>query len=94
MASTSSSMPGGRPGSKTMIVGFVLIATGGLISMSGFGITSVMAVRGIRRWLKAQQEPPAVTVKRKLAQAKAATAAATSAGSSAWQNGLAHQRSH
>jgi hypothetical protein len=77
-----------------MIVGFALIAADGLISMSGFGITSVVAVRGVRRWLRAQQEPPVTVAKRKIAQAKAATAAASSAGSSAWQNGLAHQRSH
>jgi LPXTG-motif cell wall-anchored protein len=85
-------MTGDQTNSKAMIVGFALVATGGLISMCGIGITGTVMVTAFRRWIRAQQEPPAIVVKRKIAQAKAATTAATTAGSSAWQNGLATSR--
>jgi hypothetical protein len=75
--------------SKAMIVGFALVATGGLISICGMGISGTAMVHAIRRWLRAQQEPPTIVMKRKMAQAKAATTAATSAGASAWQDGMA-----
>jgi len=42
-------------------------------------------VNAIRRWIMAQQEPPSAMVKRKINQVKAATAA----GASAWQDGMA-----
>jgi hypothetical protein len=86
-------MTGTAMNSKAMIVGFALVATGGLISMCGIGITGTVMVSAIRRWVSAQQEPPSAVVKRKIAQAKAATTAATTAGSSAWQDGLAASRS-
>ncbi len=70
--------------SKAMIVGFALVATGGLISMCGMGISGTAMFNAIRRWMRAQQEPPSAVVKRKVAQAKAAT----TAGASAWQNGM------
>jgi hypothetical protein len=85
-------MTGVQTNSKAMIIGFALVATGGLISMCGIGITGTVMLRAVRRWVGAQQEPPSVVVKRKIAQAKAATTAATTAGSSAWQNGLATPR--
>ena len=71
--------------SKVMIVGLALVATGGLISMCGMGLSGVAMVTGIRRWMQAQQEPPSAIVRRKIGQAKAAT----QAGTSAWQNGMA-----
>jgi len=71
--------------SKTAIAGFALVAAGGLISICGLGLTGTAMVNAIRRWVKAQQEPPTAVVKRKLAQAKAAT----TAGASAWQDGMA-----
>ncbi len=40
--------------------------------------------------MRAQQEPPSAVMKRKIAQAKAATAA----GASAWQNGMATPARH
>lgn len=77
--------------SKAMIVGFALVATGGLISVCGMGISGTAMFNAIRRWVLAQQEPPSAIMKRKIAQAKAAT----TAGASAWQNGMAtSQRSH
>ena len=74
--------------SKSLIVGFGLVAVGGLISLCGLGISGTAAVGAIRRWAIAQDEPPTQAVKRKLSQAKAAT----SAGASAWQDGMATQR--
>jgi len=71
--------------SKAMIVGFALVVTGGLISVCGMGISGTAMVSAIRRWMLAQQEPPSVVMRRKIAQAKAAT----QAGASAWQNGMA-----
>jgi hypothetical protein len=76
--------------SKAMIVGFALVATGGLISVAGMGITGTAMFNAIRRWMLAQQEPPSAVVKRKMAQAKAAT----TAGASAWQNGMATSARH
>lgn len=69
--------------SKALIVGIALVATGSLISLCGMGISGTAAVNAIRRWIMAQQEPPSQIVKRKIAQAKAATAA----GAHAWQDG-------
>ena len=71
--------------SKAMIVGFALVVTGGLISVCGMGISGTAMVTAIRRWMLAQQEPPSMVMRRKIAQAKAAT----QAGASAWQNGMA-----
>jgi hypothetical protein len=76
--------------SKAMIVGFALVATGGLIGACGMVISGTAMVRGIRRWVRSQQEPPSAVMKRKLSQAKAAT----SAGASAWQNGMATSGRH
>jgi hypothetical protein len=73
---------------KALIAGFALVVTGGLISLFGVGISGTAAVNGIRRWVLAQQEPPSQIVKRKISQAKAATAA----GTSAWQDGMATPR--
>ncbi len=88
MTSTRSATTDMQPSSansKAMIVGFALVATGGLISMCGIGISGTAMVNAFRRWMRAQQEPPSAVMKRKLAQAKAAT----TAGASAWQNGMA-----
>jgi hypothetical protein len=76
--------------SKAMIVGFALVATGGLISMCGMGISGTAMFNAIRRWMLAQQEPPSAVMKRKIAQAKAAT----TAGASAWQNGMSTPARH
>ena len=93
MTSTRSSMTGmqmGSPNSRAMIVGFALMATGGVISLCGMGISGMAMVNAVRRWAMAQQEPPSAMVKRKIAQAKAATAA----GASAWQNGMSTPARH
>jgi hypothetical protein len=74
--------------SRAFIVGFALVAAGGLIGLCGMGIGGTAAVNAMRRWVMAQQEPPAQIVKRKISQAKAATAA----GTSAWQDGMATPR--
>ena len=71
--------------SKAMIVGFALVVTGGLISVCGMGISGTAMVSAVRRWFLAQQEPPSVVMRRKISQAKAAT----QAGASAWQDGMA-----
>lgn len=71
--------------SKALIVGFALVATGGLISLCGMGIGGTAAINAVRRWVMSQQEPPSAMIKRKVSQAKAATAA----GASAWQDGMA-----
>ena len=71
--------------SKAMVAGFALVAAGGVIGMAGAGISTMAMVNAVRRWVRAQQEPPTAIVKRKITQAKAAT----TAGASAWQNGMA-----
>ena len=75
--------------SKAMVAGFALVAAGGVIAMAGMGISGTAMINAIRRWVRAQQEPPTAIMKRKMAQAKAAT----TAGASAWQNGMATTRS-
>ena len=88
MTSTESSMTRihiSSTNSKALIVGIALVATGGLISLCGMGISGTAAVNAFRRWIMAQQEPPSQIVKRKISQAKAATAA----GAHAWQDGMA-----
>ena len=88
MASTGSSMTRiqiGSANSKALVTGFALVAAGGLISLCGMAISGTAAITAIRRWLLAQEEPPSAMVKRKVNQAKAAT----SAGTSAWQDGMA-----
>lgn len=82
---STTGMQGNSAYSKAMVAGFALVAAGGAIAMAGMGISGVAMVNAIRRWMRAQQEPPSAIVKRKVAQAKAAT----SAGASAWQNGTA-----
>jgi len=77
--------------SKAMIAGFALVATGGLVTLGGMAISGTAIFNAIRRWMIAQQEPPSAVMRRKLAQAKAAT----QAGASAWQDGMAtSSRSH
>jgi hypothetical protein len=73
--------------SKAMIVGMALVAAGGLISLCGVVVSSMALATAIRRWVLSQQEPPSAIVKRKIAQAKAATAT----GANAWQNGVTTQ---
>jgi hypothetical protein len=82
---TSTSMQMSSANSKAMVAGFALVAAGGVIAMAGAGISTTAMVNAVRRWVRAQQEPPAAIVKRKISQAKAAT----TAGASAWQNGMA-----
>jgi hypothetical protein len=87
MTSTESSItriPISPTNSRALMAGFALVATGGLISLCGIGISGTVAVAAFRRWLMAQEEPPSALVKRKISQAKAAT----SAGASAWQDGV------
>jgi phage-related minor tail protein len=83
-------IPASSANSKAMIVGFALVATGGLIGLCGAGISGMAMVNAIRRWVRAQQEPPTAVVKRKMAQARAATAA----GASAWQDGTTTPARH
>ncbi len=77
--------------SKAMIAGFALVATGGLVTLSGMAISGTAIFNAVRRWMIAQQEPPSAIMRRKLAQAKAAG----QARATAWQNGMAtSSRSH
>ena len=88
MSSTGSSMTRiqiGSANSKALLTGFALVAAGGLISLCGMAISGTAAITAVRRWLLTQEEPPSAMVKRKVNQAKAAT----SAGTSAWQDGMA-----
>ena len=91
MSSTQSSMTRfqlSSVSSRALIVGFGLVAAGGLISLCGLGISGTTAVTAVRGWLAAQQEPPSAVVKRKVSQARAAT----TAGASAWQDGMSRTR--
>jgi hypothetical protein len=67
---------------QALMVGLCLVATGGLVSLCGLGISGTALVNAVLRWVKAQQEPPSAIVKRKVAQASAAAVA----GASAWHD--------
>jgi len=83
-------IPASSANSKAMIVGFALVATGGLIGLCGAGISGMAMVNAMKRWVRAQQEPPSAVVRRKMAQAKAAT----EAGASAWHDGATTPARH
>ncbi len=75
---------GGYLNSKAMIVGLAFITVGGVIGAWGMGVSGAAIMKGMRRWLKAQQ-PETAIAKPKTVPAKAAS----SAGGTAWPKEMA-----
>jgi hypothetical protein len=71
----------GRP----LAVGAVLVAAGAVISLAGMAIGGSVLLAATRRWVNQMDTPPAELARQQWARARAAT----QAGTSAWQDGLA-----
>ena len=67
-----------------LIVGAALIGTGAVIGLAGMVVGGVAALTATRRWLGQLEQPPAELARQKWARARAAT----TAGASAWQDGV------
>jgi hypothetical protein len=70
---------------RPMAVGGALMAAGAIIGLTGMLVTTAVVLSATKRWIDQMETPPADVARQKWAQAKAAT----QAGTSAWQDGLA-----
>jgi len=75
---------------SSVITGAALIGTGGLIALIGVIVSGSAVAAACRKWLRDLEVPPSEVVKHKWDQTKAAT----SAGTTAWQqhNGIQRAR--
>jgi hypothetical protein len=74
---------------KPLAFGAALIGAGVIVGMAGVVLSGSVVLIAAKRWIDQLDTPPSDLAKQKWAQARAATTAATTAGASAWQNGLA-----
>jgi hypothetical protein len=86
-ASTGTGGPQVRSG--PLLSGAALVGVGGLIALVGVAIGGFHLLSAVRQWVGEMEVPPSELAKQKLAQAKAAASAASTAGAGAWQNGPA-----
>jgi hypothetical protein len=84
MASTQSSGTTFQLRSGSLILGAALIGAGWVLGLIGLTICSSTVIAATRKWVKQMDTPPSELARLKWEQAKAATAA----GSSAWQDGV------
>src|SRR5436305_11099386 len=61
--------------------GAILMSVGAVLAMAGALATSVAVIGAARAWVRQREEPPSVTARRRLAQAKTAAAA----GAQGWR---------
>jgi hypothetical protein len=67
---------------RTLLVGgAVLMSVGAVIGMAGALATSVAVIRAARSWVGQLDEPPSVSARRRLAQARTAA----NAGAQGWR---------
>jgi hypothetical protein len=83
MSSTQSSGTTFQVKSGSLILGAALIGAGWVLGLIGLTICSSTVIAATRRWVKQMDVPPSELARLKWEQAKAATAA----GTSAWQDG-------
>ncbi len=76
-----------QPSRRLLVGGGLLVGIGGLLGATGMALVSVAVVSATRQWARQLEVPPSEIAKVKLQQARAATAAATSAGADAWRSG-------
>jgi hypothetical protein len=69
--------------SAPLITGAALLGAGALIALIGLAVGGGHVVAATRRWVKEMEVPPGELARQKLAQARTAV----EAGTSAWQNG-------
>ena len=70
---------------RPLAVGAALIGASAVLGFAGIVISGAAAIAATRRWINQLEVPPNELARQKWAQARAAT----TAGASAWQNGLA-----
>jgi hypothetical protein len=70
---------------RPLAVGAALLGAGAVVGLAGLVVCGAALTAATRRWVEQLDVPPAELARQKLAQARAATAA----GASAWQDGLA-----
>jgi hypothetical protein len=73
-----------RPNTGPLLFGAELIGVGGVLLMAGLAVGGMTMMSTARRWVGAQEMPPAELVRHHWRKTKAATAA----GASAWQNSV------
>ena len=84
MSSTQSSGTQFQLNSGSLILGAALIGASCVLGLTGITICGSTVIAATRRWVKQMDVPPSELARLKWAQAKAATAA----GTSAWQDGV------
>jgi hypothetical protein len=70
--------------SGSLVLGAALIGAGWVLGLIGLTICSSTVIAATRKWVKQMDVPPSELARLKWEQAKAATAA----GTSAWQDGV------
>jgi len=73
-----------------LILGAVMVGTGGLIGLIGMLVSGTAMASACRQWFRELDRPPTEVVKQKWGQTKAATAA----GTTAWQQHDGMHRAH
>jgi hypothetical protein len=84
MSSTQSSGPQFQLNSGSLILGAALIGASCVLGLTGIAVCGSTVIAATRRWVKQMDVPPSELARLKWQQAKAATAA----GTSAWQDGV------
>jgi hypothetical protein len=64
-----------------LVGGAMLMSVGAVLGMAGALATSVAVIGAARSWVRQREEPPSVTARRRLAQARTAAAA----GAQGWR---------
>lgn len=70
---------------RPLLVGAALIGAGTLIGLAGMVISGSVVLAATRRWVDQMETPPSELARQQWEKARAATLA----GASAWQNGVA-----
>jgi hypothetical protein len=71
--------------SRPLAIGGALMAAGAVIGLAGLTVSTTVMLMAAKRWIDQMETPPAELARQKWHQARAAT----QAGASAWQDGLA-----
>ena len=82
MTTARATNAGSRSTARLLVGGAVLISVGAVIGMVGGLATSVAVIQAARTWVRQLDEPPSVTARRRLAQAKTAA----NAGAQGWRD--------
>ena len=71
--------------SRPLAIGGALMAVGAVIGLTGMVVSTTVVLMATKRWIDQLETPPSELARQKWNQARAAT----QAGASAWQDGLA-----